>query len=107
MMAGGVYHTFDLLHDVLGGSCIAYVLASATVEHVTHTREDGDDVLRPTGVQSRGNLLQDSWVACASHQAARRIEERIDPSDPEENSHEDHSTQCRARRTCHESAVHG
>jgi hypothetical protein len=90
MMTGGVYHTFDLRHDVLGGSRVAYVLASATVEHVTNTSEDGDDVLCTTGVQRRGNLLQDSWVACASRQAARGIEDSIDTSDPEENSHEDH-----------------
>jgi hypothetical protein len=92
MMAGGMYRTCDLLHDVLGGSRVADVLASATVEPVTHTSEDGDDVLRTTGVQRRGHVLQDSWVACASHQAARGIEECMDTSDPEENSHEDHST---------------
>jgi hypothetical protein len=63
MIAGGVYRTVDRLHDLLGGSRVAYVLASATVEYVTNTSEDGDDVLRTTGVQSRGNLLQDSWVA--------------------------------------------
>jgi hypothetical protein len=64
------------------------------LERPPHTRADGDDVLCTTSVHSRRNLLQDSWVACGSHQAARGIEERMDPSDPEENSHEDHSTQC-------------
>jgi hypothetical protein len=48
MMAGGVYRTLDLLHDLLGGSRVADVLTSATVEHVTTTREDGDDFLRTT-----------------------------------------------------------
>ena len=60
-----------------------------------------------SGVQRRGNLLQDSWVACTSDQAARCTEDRMDRRDPEENAHADHSTPCRAGRTRHESAVHG
>jgi hypothetical protein len=62
----------------------------------------GGALLDTSGVQSRGNLLQESWVACASNQAARCTEDNMDMRDPEEHSHEDHSTQCRTRRTSHE-----
>jgi hypothetical protein len=37
-----------------------------------------------------GNVLQDSWVACAAHQAARCLEENIEMSDPKEEIHEDY-----------------
>jgi hypothetical protein len=64
-------------------------------------------LLDTADVQRRGHVLQDSWVACASHQAARCLEEHIERSDPKEEIHEDYSTQYRARRTGHEFAVHG
>ena len=47
-------------------------------------------VLDTSGVQRRGNVLQDSWEACASHQAARCLEEHIEMSDLKEEIHEDY-----------------
>src|SRR5256712_8352976 len=70
-------------------------------------RQPPGALLDTSGVQRRGHVLQDSWVACASHQAARCLEENIEMRDPKEELHEDYSTQCRARRTGNESAVHG
>ena len=55
-------------------------------------RQPPEALLDTSGIQRRGNVLQDAWVACASHQATRCLEENIEMSDPKEESHEDYST---------------
>jgi hypothetical protein len=47
-------------------------------------RQPPGALLDASGVQRRGNVLQDSWVACASPQAARCLEENIEMRDPKE-----------------------
>jgi hypothetical protein len=53
-------------------------------------RQPPGALLDISGVQRRGNVLQDAWVACASPQAARCLEPNIEMRDPKEESHEDY-----------------